>query len=146
MNRELSEELFKANTKFCGDGTLLSVRSWLVVSCSYPVIEVEFSIAGRESVRAKLMCDEWDELPPSVDLLDSKGIPLPRFPQGIGHNVFNNSAHPKTGRPFLCTPGVREYHTHSSHIGDSWENYRNKDGFDLGGILTQTWNAWKKSQ
>jgi len=146
MNRDLSEALFKDQTKFCSDTTLLLVRSWRVVSASYPSLEVEFFADGRFPIRVKLLCDEWDELPPSIDLLDQNDVPLPRFPQGQGHSVFNNSAHPRTQRPFLCIPGVREYHEHSSHIGDSWDNYKSKSGYDLGGILTRVWSAWKNSQ
>ena len=146
MNRELSEELFKTQTGFCSDPGLLVLRSWKVVSSSYPLLEVDFFADGREPIRVKMLCDNWDELPPSVDLLDTKGVPLPKFPQGIGHSIFNNSAHPRTGRPFLCTPGIREYHEHSSHVGDSWDNHKNKSAFDLGGILTQIWRAWGESQ
>lgn len=145
MHRDLSEALFREQTKFCGDATLLKLRAWKVITCAYPLLEVEFSSDGRVPVRVKMNCDNWDESPPSVDLCDSNGTPLPKFPQGRGHSVFNNSPHPRTGRPFLCTPGIREYHQHSSHVNDSWENYKTKSGFDLGGIITQTWNAWKAS-
>jgi len=30
------------------------------------------------------------------------------------------AGHPKTGRPFLCVRGTRQYHTHPQHSGDSW--------------------------
>ncbi len=143
MHKELSEELFKEQTKFCYDDNLLKLRSWRVVARSYPTLEVEFSADGKSTIRVKMTCDDWDELPPSVELLDSSGAPLRPYPQGQG--VFNNSAHPKTGKPFLCTPGVREYHQHTSHISDSWDNYKTRSGFDLGGLLTQIWNAWKVS-
>ena len=26
--------------------------------------------------------------------------------------------------PFLCLPGVREYHEHPAHAGDAWELHR----------------------
>ncbi len=146
MNSELSEEIFKIQTKFCSDATLLSVRSWKIVTLSFPRMEVEFSSNGRPPIIIKMLCDEWDDLPPSIDLLDQTGTPLAKFPQGQGHSVFNNSLHPITKRPFLCIPGVREYHEHSSHISDKWDNYKNKSGYDLGGILTRVWSAWKSSQ
>jgi len=146
MNHELSEEIFKNGTRFCQDEALLSVRSWRVVSVTYPVLEIEFAYEGRSTIRVKMLCNDWDELPPSVELLDKEGVPLAQFPVGKGHSVFNNSSHPRTQRPFLCIPGVREYHEHTSHVSDTWENYKNKSGYDLGGILTRTWDAWKNSE
>ena len=32
--------------------------------------------------------------------------------------------HPITGRPFLCVPGTREYHSHPQHSGDDWLLHR----------------------
>lgn len=34
----------------------------------------------------------------------------------------------KTGLPFICLPGIREYHNHPAHTGDSWLLHRNKGG------------------
>lgn len=34
--------------------------------------------------------------------------------------------HPETGRPFLCLPGIREYHSHPQHSGDNWLRYRSQ--------------------
>lgn len=147
MNREISERLFLAETRFCENEKLLASRRWVVVVRTYPVVEVQFSADGRSTVRARAVCDDWDDVPPSVDLLDAEGTPLAKFPQGIGHSVFNNSAHPRTGRPFLCVPGIREYHEHGSHLSDKWDNYKNKKSdYDLGGILTRVWDAWMRSQ
>ncbi|MBL7738485.1 MAG: hypothetical protein JNK14_04650 [Chitinophagaceae bacterium] len=33
-----------------------------------------------------------------------------------------------TGLPFICIPGIREYHNHPAHTGDSWLLHRNKGG------------------
>jgi len=41
--------------------------------------------------------------------------------------------------------GVREYHTHPSHTGDVWENYKDRSGYDLGGLLTQVWRVWQQA-
>jgi hypothetical protein len=34
----------------------------------------------------------------------------------------------KDEEPFICIPGVREYHKHTVHTGDSWFLYRQKGG------------------
>jgi hypothetical protein len=40
--------------------------------------------------------------------------------------------------------GSREYHTHSSHLSDSWGPRRTDPRFTLFGIVTQLWHAWLK--
>jgi hypothetical protein len=42
--------------------------------------------------------------------------------------------------------GAREYHTHSSHLGETWASHRGKPGMDLVGILTQLDSAWEKAR
>lgn len=39
--------------------------------------------------------------------------------------------------PFLCIPGVREYHEHAAHSGDSWFLYRTRGEGELLFILDQ---------
>jgi hypothetical protein len=92
-----------------------------------------------------MVCDNWNELPPSVELLEADGTAMMAIPQGPT-GVFNASAHPVTRKPFICMAGSREYHTHSSHTTDLWDNYKDKSGYDLGDILGQLWSAWLKSQ
>lgn len=42
--------------------------------------------------------------------------------------------------PFICIRGVREYHDHPAHSGDSWFLYRTKGEGKLGFILDQLFN------
>lgn len=144
MHRNLSEAIFRDQTKFCFNESLLTTRRWKIFTCVYPKLEVEFNDGSKPSIRVRMRCEDWDETPPSIDLLDANGDLMQNYPTGQG--VFNNTRHKLTGRPFICSPGSLEYHTHESHINDKWENYKGKDGYDLGGILTQIWNAWKASR
>jgi len=41
--------------------------------------------------------------------------------------------------PFLCLPGVREYHRHPAHTGDSWFLHRGGTEGTLNWILEQLW-------
>ena len=121
---------------------LLEARGWTLFAKEYPILDIGFSARDGAKIRLRLFCQEWNDRPPSVDLLDWSGQRLPaiqRDPAG----VFNNSAHPQTGRPFICMKGVREYHTHPSHTGDAWEAIKGSDNFTLGGILTQLWHVWR---
>jgi len=121
---------------------LFESRGWTLFSKEYPTLDVGFSAQDGARLRLRMLCNDWNERPPSVEFLDWGGAYLPsieRDPNG----VFNNSAHPATGRPFICMKGVREYHTHPSHLTDSWETIKGGDNFTLGGILTQLWHVWK---
>ena len=43
-------------------------------------------------------------------------------------------------KPFFCIPGVKEYHDHPAHSGDSWLLYRKNGEGRLGFILDQLYN------
>lgn len=76
----------------------------------------------------------WDFEPPSLVLINPfTGIPLKGNEVGIQFLQWNNEAGiPQPllvvadNIPFLCIPGVREYHNHQHHSGDSWFLYRTK--------------------
>lgn len=42
--------------------------------------------------------------------------------------------------PFFCIPGVKEYHDHPYHSGDSWFLYRNKGEGELITLVDQLYN------
>lgn len=142
MNHALSKALFDDETRFFNQ-RLLELRGWAVNRMSYPVLDVTFLSAGRKSFRVRLICNNYNSNPASFELLSPDGFYLAHVPLGSG--VINGGLHQNTGRPFICTPGSLEYHTHPSHLNDSWENYKGKSGYDLGGMLTQIYNAWLKT-
>jgi len=47
--------------------------------------------------------------------------------------------HPVTHKPFLCLRGVREYHEHPQHSGDSWLLYRAETS--LFAIIMSLWRV-----
>jgi Predicted metal binding domain len=141
MHETASRALFEEEVaKFSPE--LLASRSWSLFSTQYPILDVGFSAADGARLRLRLLCDDWNERPPSVQFLDWEGRSLGQIARDSS-GVFNNSAHPATGKPFACMKGVREYHTHPSHTGDAWETIRGGGKFTLGGILTQLWHVWK---
>ena len=126
------------------DAELCELRGWSVHQMDYPTFEVAFHAPGGSRLRLRLDCGEWNEQPPAVLLLDSDGRPLTVVPSS-STGIFNGSAHPTTGRPFVCMRGVREYHTHPSHLNDSWDSLRGTADYRLGEIVTQIWNGWRKT-
>lgn len=122
---------------------LLQSRQWTILERTHPVLSVLFEAPGRVPFRVRMECDNWNDCSPAVALLDKDGVLLQSLP--TGSPIFNSSAHPVTGKPFVCMAGIREYHTHSSHLNDLWDNYKIRAGYDLGGILSQLWSGWLKT-
>jgi hypothetical protein len=144
MNEAASRQLFQEHISSLSN-LLLRERHWQLLESAYPRLDIGFFAQNRPALRLSLLCDNWNELPPAIRLLNLDGTPvhhIPRDPSGL----FNHSPHPGTGTPFICSVGSREYHTHPSHVCDPWENYRTKSGYDLGGILTKIWRAWLKAK
>ena len=115
-------------------------RQKLVVHArSYPMLDV--TVEHTKPLRLRLQGDSFDELPPAIELLNSDGAswsgPLPG-------GIFHAGPHPITGKPFVCMRGAREYHTHSSHLADKWDNYRGQDGMGIVGILMQVASVWRR--
>jgi hypothetical protein len=144
VHESLSRRLFEDAVALLTP-SLCASRRWRVVEASYPILDVEFNAPGRTTMRVHLTCEGWNGQAPSAALLAADGTALtqpPTTPRG----QFNHSPHPTTGRPFVCMVGTREYHTHPSHLGDLWDNYRERPAYDLGGIVTQLWRAWQEAR
>jgi hypothetical protein len=110
-------------------------RGWWIMSAEYPIVQIGFATPNCRPVVlalcARIDFTNYDLWPPSVVFVDPfNGKPLgleeiiipflrmtPSGPQRI------LQGHP--GKPaFLCLPGVREYHEHPAHSGDSWLLHR----------------------
>jgi hypothetical protein len=112
---------------------------WTVNNQAFPILDITAS--HTQPVRLRLTCDNWNELPPSIEILNPEGTTWNKpMPPG---NVFNAGHHPATNRPFICMRGSREYHTHPGHVNDAWDNYRNQSGMTLLGILQQLVGFWR---
>lgn len=123
------------------DSRLASRLGWTVVQRDFPILDVVIHHRSRP-LRLRLDCAGWDDMPPSIELLAEDGSHLATVPPGIP--VFNPGGHPATGRPFVCMRGSREFHTHPSHLSESWDNYRGQPGNDLLGLVEQLGRAWKR--
>lgn len=144
MNETLSRAIFDAQVGGLTE-RLLELRGWTLFAREYPVLDVGFEAEGRTPLRVRFDCTGWNEKPAAIKLLTFEGRALTYVPFDTT-GVINPGPHPISGRPFVCLPGSREYHAHIHHITDRWENYRDKDDFTLGGILTKIWRTWGKSK
>jgi hypothetical protein len=128
-------------------------KGWIVEYASYPLVRVVFLVTNLRPAIAPIVAeidfDNYDILPPSVRFLNPTthaplvdGGPLrivgKQFTgQGSRDVVIYN--HPQTDLPFLCIPGVREYHSHPQHNGDSWDLHRGKGEGRLFFLLHHIW-------
>lgn len=115
----------------------LEREGWTLNTAEFPHLDVTFH--GSKSLRIRLNYEDWPDRPPSAELLETNGEVLNCQPFAI----FNMSAHPVTGRPFICMRGFNEYHTHYSHVSELWEQYRGQDGNNLVGLLMQVSRSWR---
>jgi hypothetical protein len=73
---------------------------------------------------ARLDCTNYDTDPVSIALVTdwaaTEDLPFERWPKGRG--IVDR--HHETGRPFICRPGVREFHEHVQHGDEPWDLFR----------------------
>lgn len=138
-------------------------RGWWMLKAESPEVFVVF-VAAKLKPRgivfgAVLDFSNYDLWPPSVRLVDPltrvpykfrelpsrlnrriPGVILPKLEAGGVVLVEAQSlmqAHHPDDVPFLCIPGVREYHQHPTHTGDPWLSHRGKGEGTLYFILNQ---------
>ena len=110
----------------------VAAQGWEIVEFEYPVLAVVLTHPkSRRRVGFRFLCDNWDDQPPSLTLFDpatpNQELPWAKWPKDW--NAAERHAH--YSKPFLCLPGLREYHSHESHLNDHWANLRPKDSYKL---------------
>lgn len=134
LDVEVSRRKFYQQIALVGEqaSDFVQLKGWNVKETDYPTLAVVFkhSKSGR-AVGFRFLCDNWDEETPSLSLFDpetGQDLLWDQWPQG-GWSAGN--PHPRTGKPFLCLPGIREYHIHDSHLNDKWDNLRARESYKL---------------
>lgn len=140
MLAELSRAVFLRDTASLNPRLAVN-RGWTILRCEHPILDVVVRHA-TQALRLRFDCTGWDDIPPSIELLDEAGHHLAIVPPCGG--ILNGGPHPTTGRPFVCMRGSREFHTHPGHLSELWDNYRGKPGNDVLGLLDQLSRAWKR--
>jgi hypothetical protein len=129
----------------------LRKRGWLLLTADFPHVLVVLCASKLKppAVITGVAFDfsNYDAEPPSVKLVDPftgqpykagelptnlfrqvvgepiPGMPLPPGAQIVGRQPLMQAYGPED-TPFLCLAGVREYHDHPAHSGDTWELHR----------------------
>ena len=125
-------------------------RGWFLVTAEWPLVVV--ILASQKTTPATIVTTvqfdykNYDAEPPSVRMIDPfsgrylrsrelltrlpRMIPGPEMDIPGGHKGQLNTVqemmqtHSPDEMPFLCIPGVKEYHDHPGHSGDPWELHR----------------------
>ena len=137
MHEILARSRFDTDIRNFGPAIAARLRI-LVNNAVYP--RWDLTVEHTRPLRLVLTAPEWDEKPPSIGLCKADGSPMK---DGLPGGIFNSGAHPATGLPFVCMPGSREFHTHPSHLNETWESFRGTPGKTLTGIAMQLADAWR---
>lgn len=141
-------------------------RGWWLVKVAFPEVFVVFGTPrlAPPSVPFGVLLDftNYDFLPPSVQLVNPftrvpyrakelMGLPFLRGRERVAPASESEAQgqavelevqpllqwHGDEEIPFLCLPGVREYHEHPAHTGDDWLLHRRKGEGTLYFLLDQ---------
>jgi hypothetical protein len=138
-------------------------RGWLLLGIdeSLPAIELGFLAKVATSTGSgflpvlvcaiRLSYDNYDFWPPSLTFIDAfTGQPskphvgaLMPTPEGLRSVLIE--PHPMTKQPFLCLPGIREYHSHPQHTGDDWLLHRSLREGSLINICERIWRFMSRN-
>lgn len=91
-----------------------------------PSLTLVEPFTGRPYKFEELLIHLKRAVPGEVQVQAPQGLP-PGFPIQMFITPMQTLMQPPNdpeGLPFLCVPGVREYHAHPAHSGDSWELHR----------------------
>ena len=123
-----------------------AAKDWRLVSSIHPTLAIILRHHGfSREIEFRFGCDDWDELPPSLTLHDPADGRELQWPEWPKDGWVVHQSHPSTGKPFLCLPGIREYHTHSSHVSDKWDGYRLQGSYRLRDIVDRVHQRFNDS-
>ncbi len=124
MRESLLASMLQAEVELCrADPSLLLPGIGVELQATQVLARFSKGHDGKPGV-FRLDCSAFDANPPSVAMVDPESgeeLTLERWTPGVPHSI-----HPVTRRPFVCLQGVAEYHTHPSHLADSWDRYRKR--------------------
>lgn len=138
-------------------------RGWWMLKAHFPDVFVAFLSPKVNPpcviLGVTLDFTDYDFQPPSVRLVNPltrvpykfrelpnqlvRTVLVPNPPEMADHGIINAApqalmvAHDPDEIPFLCIPGVREYHDHPGHSGDLWALHRGTGEGTLHFLLDQ---------
>lgn len=133
-------------------------RGWLLLGVDGLTVDVAFLAKAAVgdlllpivTAAIRLRYDNYDLWPPSLAFIEpwtgQPAIPpvaAPEAGNGRPRNVL--LGRPGTGEPFLCMPGIREYHEHPQHTGDAWLLHRGEGAGRLAVVCDRVWRCMARN-
>ena len=130
-------------------------RGWVLLG--HRELDVDVGFLGRlplgpnpmpvMSACVRIDFTDYDLAPPSVEFInvftgEYASPPVQALVESDeGPRNLVVQSHPDTNRAFFCVPGVRQYHEHPQHSGDSWLLHRHTGEGSLATICDRIWRA-----
>lgn len=126
-------------------------RGWFLLSASDLEVEVAFvalvSLGDKPlpavTAAIRLTYDNYDLWPPALTFIDVRtgepSYPVVPALDRVDGDVRNVLLEHPNGGPFLCIPGLREYHSHPQHSGDDWLLHRSAGTGRLAVVCERVW-------
>jgi hypothetical protein len=147
MDAEVSKVKFEREKEFVlGAGKeFTDANGWEIIQIDFPIIAVVLTRPhDKRRLGFRFTCEGWDEQPPSLTLFDpalpNEELQWPKWPQAGWQAAAKSATNPK---PFLCLPGLREYHRHENHLKDLWDDLRPKPGYALRYIVDRVHQKYR---
>lgn len=163
VDREVTKRKFSRELELWKAHGELQKRGWLLLNEDYDVPFVELALVAPVptwGISGKIDCvvcamrltfDNYDLWPPSLTFIDI----FTREPNSPSVRAFLMTSegprdvlingHPTTNRPFICLPGIREYHSHPQHTGDDWHLHRPGKEGSISVICDRIWLTMAKN-
>jgi hypothetical protein len=157
VDREVSREKLLRELELWRANAMHRERGWILLDVDQDALAVELAFLAQISTSVgsgalpivacaiRLTYENYDLWPPSLTFISAftrEPIrPHVRAYQGgpqAPRDVVIDS-HPETNNPFLCLAGIREYHTHPQHTGDSWLLHRHLGEGSITTICDRIW-------
>ncbi|MBN8675445.1 MAG: hypothetical protein J0L56_15045 [Chitinophagales bacterium] len=152
IDSAVSKEKFDTEVSvFLANEAMHRKRGILLLKHEFPDVIFIFSAVNLKPASivfaVKINFNDYDLSAPSVRFIDPftwepmivapvllyRKIVYPDKPAEIQHLTQKDT----NGLPFICIPGIREYHEHPAHTGDSWLLHRNKCGEGTLGFIVE---------
>lgn len=163
VDQAISREKFLRELERWETNDLHQERGWILLAANVDALTVELAFLAKVTTTMgasplpvvvcaiRLAYENYDLWPPSLTFIDvfTRQPMRPHVraiqptPEGLRDVLIDS--HLDTNQPFLCVAGIREYHTHPQHSGDSWLLHRQLGEGTMSTICDRVWRYMVKS-
>lgn len=163
VEREISRQKLRRELELWRTNSQHQERGWILLRDDEEALVIELAFLARITLSAgtgplpavvcaiRLSYENYDLWPPSLTFIDVI-TRQPVKPHVRAFQWVDNAArdvlidaHPDSGLPFLCVPGIREYHDHPQHTGDAWLLHRHLAEGSVSTICDRVWRLMARN-